>query len=73
MKAKKFAALNPTIALRDGFALILAINASDHIACKQLLREYETSYPAGYGRYVVMKAIGLMNENQKEFLRGLYT
>jgi hypothetical protein len=69
---KKFVAQNPELLLQDGIAMYLAINAQDEIATRQLLREYETSYPVGYGKQVAVKTLGLLSLAQKEWLRKLY-
>lgn len=68
---KKFAIQNPEILARDGVALFLAINAEDEIGTRQLLREYETSYPPGYGKQVTSKTILLLSGQKKNWLRSI--
>jgi hypothetical protein len=70
--SRKFVAQNPRLLLRDGMALFLSISEEDEIATRQLLREYETSYPAGYGKHVTLKTVLLLSAEQKEWLREMY-
>lgn len=69
---RKFTAQNPELLFRDGIALYLAIREGDEIATRQLLREYESSYPVGYGKQVAIKTIALLQPKYKEWLRALY-
>ena len=69
---RRFVAQNPELLLRDGIALFVSIVSQDEIGVRQLLREYETSYPAGYGKHVTTKTVMLLNDKQKNWLRELY-
>lgn len=69
---RKFVVQNPVLLLRDGLALFLSIHDEDEIATRQLLREYETAYPTGYGRQVTVKTISLLNADQKTWLKQMY-
>lgn len=69
---RKFVVQNPELLLRDGIALYLAIAAEDEIGTRQLLREYETTYPQGYGRHVATKTIMLLDSDQKKWLKQMY-
>ncbi len=53
-------------------ALWLAIDSQDEIAVRQLLREFEASYPVGYGKQVTVKTLALLSPADKEWLRELY-
>lgn len=72
VNTRRFTIQNPELLLRDGIALYLAIKSRDEIAVRQLLREYETSYPAGYGKQVTLKTLPLLNAPSKEWLKELY-
>jgi hypothetical protein len=63
---------NGRLALSDGIALYLAIERRDDIAVRQLLREYEVSYPMGYGKQVATKTIMLLNDAARGWLKELY-
>lgn len=69
---RRFVAQNPELLLRDGLALYVAIGERDEIGVRQLLREYETSYPVGYGKQVATKTVMLLNDEQKNWLKCLY-
>lgn len=69
---RQFLEHNPGVILKDGIALWLAIISSDEIAVRQLLREFESSYPAGYGKQITVKALAMLTANEKEWLRALY-
>jgi hypothetical protein len=69
---KKFIALNVGVALTDGLALWLAIKEMDDIAVRQLLREFESSYPKGYGKQVLMKTFSLLSRPDQCWLKTLY-
>lgn len=70
--ARKFLAQNPNLLLKDGIALFLAISSQNEIATRQLLREYETSYPPGYAKHITIKTIGLLSLKQRNWLKSLY-
>lgn len=70
--AKKFIEYNIELVLRDAMALWLAIQSQDEIAVRQLLREFESSYPGGYGKQVTVKTLALLSAEDKEWLRELY-
>jgi hypothetical protein len=69
---RKFTMQNGPLVLTDGIALYLSINARDEIATRQLLREYEISYPSGYGKQVLVKTVALLDDAAKYWLRELY-
>ena len=70
--SRKFIANNPEVLLADGLSLYFSILNRDEIATLQLLRQYEISYPAGYGKQVVTKTLAFLGEDAKTWLRGLY-
>ena len=72
LNPRQFAEQNPTIAITDGFALWLAISTRDEIPVRQLLREFESAYPVGYGKHMVIKTLPLLSYQSKEWLRELY-
>ena len=69
---KEFAQHNPGVILRDAVALWLAITMQDEIPVRQLLREFESSYPVGYGKQLTVKVLGMLTASEKEWLRALY-
>lgn len=69
---RKFLTLNVDTLLRDALALWLAVGEEDDIGVRQLLREFECSYPKGYGKQVTVKMLPLLNKVQHEWLRTLY-
>lgn len=72
LNSRQFVEQNPTVAVTDGFALWLAITAHDEIPVRQLLREFESAYPAGYGKHMLIKMLPLLSSENKEWLRELY-
>lgn len=70
--ARKFIEQNCGLVLRDAMALWLAISKRDEIPVRQLLREFESSYPAGYGKQVTVKTLALLGAEDKEWLCDLY-
>jgi hypothetical protein len=69
---RKFLTLNTGTLLRDSLALWLAISEEDEIGVRQLLREFECSYPKGYGKQVISKTLPFVGKIQQEWLRELY-
>ena len=70
--SRRFALANPELLLIDGLSLYFAILNQDEIAFRQLVREYETSYPKGYGKQVLTKVLALLPDEYREWLRDLY-
>ena len=70
--SRKFAHANSDLLLIDGLSLYFAAKNTDEIAVRQLISEFETSYPKGYGKQVVMKVIALLPEEILEWLKSLY-
>lgn len=64
--------LNAGVILTDGIALWLAIRDKDDIAVRQLLREFESSYPLGYGKQVLVKTLPFLSKVQQGWLKSLY-
>lgn len=56
----------------DGLALWLAIKEEDDIAVRQLLREFESSYPKGYGKQVLVKTLPFLGKAEQGWLKTLY-
>ena len=69
--SRKFVSNNPQILVSDGLSLFFAMNDCDEIAVRQLLSEFETSYPIGYGKQVVTKTLAFCSEDARDWLRGL--
>lgn len=69
--SRQFIVNNPGILLSDGLALYFSIVEEDELAVMQLLREYETSYPVGYGKQVLNKTLAFLPEESKNWLRSL--
>jgi hypothetical protein len=69
---RQFLEHNPAIILKDCIALWLAISSQDEIPTRQLLREFESSYPMGYGKQIVVKTMAVLTPVEKEWLRTLY-
>lgn len=72
LNSRQFVEQNPGVVVADGFALWLAISAQDEIPVRQLLREFESAYPVGYGKYLLIKTLPLLTYQSKEWLRELY-
>lgn len=69
---RQFLEHNPDVIIKDAVALWLAIISSDEIAVRQLLREFESSYPVGYGKQITVKMLTVLTAREKEWLRALY-
>jgi len=69
---RRFLELNGGVILVDGFALWLAIKELDDIAVRQLLREFESSYPKGYGKQVLVKTLPFLSRAEHGWLKSLY-
>lgn len=69
---RKFLSLNAEVILMDGLALWLAIKEEDDIAVRQLLREFESSYPKGYGKQVLVKTLPFLGKAEQGWLKTLY-
>lgn len=72
LSCRQFLEHNPSIIIKDAIALWLAIISSDEIAVRQLLREFESSYPVGYGKQITIKILTMLTAEEKEWLRALY-
>ena len=70
--SRLFIANNGGLLLLDGLALYFSIQFRDRIATLQLLREYETSYPAGYGKQILTKTVAFLPQEAKDWLQELY-
>jgi len=70
--SRQFIEQNPTVAITDALALWLAIKERDEIPVRQLLREFESAYPVGYGKQMVVKMMPFLAVDDKEWLRELY-
>lgn len=70
--SRQFIDQNPTVAVTDAFALWLAIREYDEIPVRQLLREFESAYPVGYGKQMMTKMLPFLSCQEKEWLRELY-
>ena len=70
--SRRFALANPELLLIDGLSLYFAILNHDEIAFRQLVREYETSYPKGYGKQVLTKVLAFLPDEYRGWLRDLY-
>lgn len=69
---KKIFTQHPELLLRDGIALFLAVNDKNELATRQLLNEWETTCPNGYGKQVVVKTLPLMSLDSRAWLKSLY-
>jgi hypothetical protein len=72
LSAKQFIVQNADIAFLDAIALWMAIACEDELPVRQLLREFESSYPPGYGKQLSVKTLAFLTDNQKHWLRSLY-
>ena len=70
--SRAFIANNGGLLLLDGLALYFSIQSRDRIATLQLLREYETSYPTGYGKQILTKTVAFLPQAAKDWLQELY-
>ena len=72
LSSRQFVEQNTKVAVTDAFALWLAVSAQDEIPVRQLLREFESAYPTGYGKQILIKTLPLLSYKDKEWLRELY-
>lgn len=72
LNSRQFIEQNIDIAIIDAFALWLAVSSHDEIPVRQLLREFESAYPTGYGKQILIKTLPFLTFKNKEWLRELY-
>lgn len=72
LNSRGFIEQNVEIAIGDALALWLAVSAQDEIPVRQLLREFESAYPVGYGKQILIKTLPFLSYEDKDWLRQLY-
>jgi hypothetical protein len=55
----------------DGMALLVAIKSRSELGTRQLLRQFETEHPSGYGKALLLKTLPLVSPKDRDWLKSI--